>query len=650
MLNALNKILRYGTKEHDDVLKALVARKKMSQDRMKDRHGAWTEAEEKSKAYISLSEKDRVRSNNKKEGKPEYVTLEIPYSYGLLMAAHTYWSSIFLSRSPVLQYTSVHGAGPGADQGVEAIMNYQATVGGMMVPWYFWLFDTPKYGVGWVGHYWDDEIIQVANIIENEEMGLFGPTGKKTKVKRTIEVPGYKGNRVYNIRPQDALPDPRVTTANFQKGEFFARLFEMAWLDLHEGALTHRYMNIDIVKKLGDNKDSFDRERGSLNFPIPDIRDGDQADLGIPHTGFMPGFEIYVHLIPKHWKLGSSERRELWVFNVIDERIITLARPLGDLHNEFPVDVMEYEVDTHSLFKRSMVETVQPLNDAINWLVNTHFFGVRAALNNRFVYDPTKIYGSDLENPENGLLLRMKPGAYGQPISNMIQQLQAVDVTQNHIRDMEVMKTFMQQITGVNDLIMGMMQQGGRQTATEVRGASGFSMSRLKTQAEFMSAMGFGPHSRRLLQTTQQHLDIERTYKLAGDLLPGGPNEILVSPEQIAGFYNYVAVDGTLPVDRFAQASLWKDIMTQISTMPAVMQKYDLAQIFAYTAQLAGAKNLQRFQIQLVPDQQLMARAQAGNVVPIGGPSGSRPYTGDVTGAATRGAGPTQSSGMGPTL
>ena len=651
MLETLNKTLRYGSEDHKTILEALKARKKMSADRMADRHEAWTQSEESSKAYINLKEEDRLRKNNRKGGKPEYVTLEIPYSYGLLMAAHTYWSNTFLSRNPVLQYTGRHGEGSQGEQSVESIMNYQANVGNNMVPWFYWLFDTPKYGVGWIGHYWYDEKISVSNIIEVDD-SAFGTGGKTKKVKRTIEVDGYKGNKCFNVRPQDAFPDPRVSVARFQEGEFFARYFETSWLDLHEGALNKRYMNIDVVKrKWKAKKDDPDRDLGSTNFDIPNIGDGDAVDLGIPYTGFVSGIEIYVHLIPKMWKLGSGERRELWVFQYIEDCLV-LARPLGDLHNEFPFDAMEYEIDSHSLFKRSMLETVQPLNDAINWLVNTHFFGVRAALNNRFIYDPTKIRGADFENPEQGLLVRMKPGAYGQPINQMVQQLNTTDVTQNHIKDTKVMQEFMQQITGVNELIMGMMQQGGRQTATEVRGASGFSMSRLKTQAEFMSAMGFGPHAKRLLQTTQQHLDIERAYKLAGDLLPGSAQDVIVSPEQIAGFYDYIPVDGTMPVDRFAQASLWKDIMAQMSVIPQIAQQYDLAQIFAYTAQLAGAKNVQRFKIQLTPDEEIARKVQAGNIVPLGGQGGGGRSpginNGDATGPAVRAAGPRQTSGVGP--
>ena len=89
-----------------------------------------------------------------------------------------------------------------------------------------------------------------------EEQTTFGGfyTGKTKKVKRSVEVPGYQGNKVYNIRPQDAFPDPRYSLANFQKGEFFGRYLEINWLDIHEGAQDGRYMNVDVLKKKSEVK------------------------------------------------------------------------------------------------------------------------------------------------------------------------------------------------------------------------------------------------------------------------------------------------------------------------------------------------------------------------------------------------------------
>src|SRR5690606_20651245 len=137
-------------------------------------------------------------------GKPQFTTVAIPMSYATLMAAHTYWTSVFMSRTPVFQYAARHGETPLNEQAVEALIDYQVNVGAMLVPFYIWLLDVGKYGLGILWEYWDQEIIQVSHIVEEEElfMGLI-PTGRKLKKKRVQRMPGYQGNRVMNVRPFD---------------------------------------------------------------------------------------------------------------------------------------------------------------------------------------------------------------------------------------------------------------------------------------------------------------------------------------------------------------------------------------------------------------------------------------------------------------
>ena len=149
-------------------------------------------------------------------------------------------------------------------------------------------------------------------------------------------------------------------------------------------------------------------------------------------------------------------------------------------------------------------------------------------------------------------------------------------------------------------------------------------MNRLKTQAEYMSAMGFAPQSQMMVQSTQQHLDIERYYKLTGDLLPSTQQGIMVSPENITGFFDYVPVDGTMPVDKLALANLWKELMGGVAASPELMASYDIGKIFAYTAQLSGAKNISRFKVQLTPDEEIARQRAAGNIIPAGDAASGR--------------------------
>jgi hypothetical protein len=100
--------------------------------------------------------------------------------------------------------------------------------------------------------------------------------------------------------------------------------------------------------------------------------------------------------------------------------------------------------------------------------------------------------------------------------------------------------------------------------------------------------------------------------------MEAGQGFLDVNPEAISGFFDYVPVDGTMPIDRMAQANLWKELMAGLRMMPPeISQQYDWGRIFAWVAQLGGLKNINQFKVQVVPDAQLAAQAQAGNVIPM---------------------------------
>jgi hypothetical protein len=171
---------------------------------------------------------------------------------------------------------------------------------------------------------------------------------------------------------------------------------------------------------------------------------------------------------------------------------------------------------------------------------------------------------------------------------------------------------------------MGVLNTGGRKTATEVRTAAGFGVNRMKTNTEYMSAMGISQHAMRLVQNSQQLYDGSLKLKIVGDnVFAAGSQFMMVSPEMISGFYSVVPVDGALPIDRIAQVNMWKELMVSLRNLPEVAMGYDWNKIFAWVATLGGLKNINQFKVQVVPDAQLNAQAQQGNVVPM--PNAKRP-------------------------
>lgn len=624
-MNSLNKEIRFGTKQHKEVVDNIRALERMSNRQMSERYKEYRKMEDKAVFYVKTNELDALRDTNKKNGVQDYVTIDVPYSYGMMMSAHTYITTVFLSRNPLHQFTARHGESQQSVMAVESLMDYQTMVGEHIAPYYIWFYDALKYGLGIVGTYWVEEDVVVSNIVEEDVTFMGIPTGKKEKRKKVQRVPGYHGNKLYNVKPYEFVPDPRVPINRFQDGEFCGRKVAVSWNQVAKGKVDGIYFNVDALKKVtakGGRSGSYGvdvhTEEGSTNVKWPDT----QATTVEPNHGkqkdYVQLLEMTIELIPTDWGLGKTDYPEKWIFTLANDTVLIGARPLGEYHNKFPFEVIEQEIEGYALFKRGMMEQLQPMNDIISWLFNSHFYNVRAALNNQLVYDPSRVNQADLLSKEPGKMIRLKPDAYGSDVRTVVTQLKVADITRSNISDWDKVGELMQRVQGVTDNVMGLVNAGGRKSATEVRTSSSFSTNRLKTIAEYMSAGGFSRLAQMMLQSTQQHYDEDLKLKIVGDL-PQSEPFVDVTPESIVGFYDFVPVDGTMPVDRFAQANLWKEILTGITQIPGIAQQYDLTGMFKFMTSLAGIRNVDQFRIKISPDEQLRAAAEAGDAVPIDG-------------------------------
>jgi hypothetical protein len=143
---------------HKKILNEVRDRRNFSYRKMSDYHDRWDELDESVRAYLPDTEMtSKQRFNRRFKREFDYISLELPYSFAIIMTAHTYWSAVFLSRNPVYQFTARHGEPQDKVQAVEAIMDYQLMVGLHLPVLFNWIYDLAKYGLGVVGNYWDRE-------------------------------------------------------------------------------------------------------------------------------------------------------------------------------------------------------------------------------------------------------------------------------------------------------------------------------------------------------------------------------------------------------------------------------------------------------------------------------------------------------------
>jgi hypothetical protein len=613
------------------LLQRLEARVKYSMQKRQDRIKAWEQSEDKALAYLHEQDEDALRrASRDQKGTTTYTTLQIPYTYATLMTAHTYMTSVFFSRSPVHQFAGRHGETEQQVSALEALTSYQVEVGYHLVPYYIWLYDAGKYGAGILGNYWAEEKVQYSSVIQQEDT-LLGPDGlpiggKAKKIQQTFRSAGYTGTRVYNISPFDFGHDPHFPLYRFQEGEYCYVRKTIGWNEIKKRQYAGYYTKDGVARLPARPPHTAQIQEGSSALLRPDRvyqQSLGAANDDLKHPTSIDIFEVYVDLIQSEWQVGDSNYPEKWVFTISSDYGVLLgAEPLGNAHGKFPFSVIETEIEGYGLYGRGLPEIIDPIQRTMDWLINSHFYNVRASLNNQFIIDPSKIVIDDSEDGGPGFIYRLRPEAYGTDITKFFHQIPVADVTRAHMSDLESMQTIGERITGINEQMFGGISKS-RTTATEVRTSTGFGVNRLKTITEYISAMGISTLASRMVMDSQQFYDQQKKFKIVGDLAQmAGPAFMQVDPTMLSGDFDFVPVDGTLPVDRMAMATLWQNIMGQMRNFPQLMMQFDIGKVFTHVAQLGGIRNINQFKVQVVPDQQLAMQAQAGNVIPIRGGAG----------------------------
>jgi hypothetical protein len=585
----------------------------------------WREAEERVLAALPTDDMDAVRKNDRENaGSPQYTTMQIPYSYAVVMAAHTYLTSVFMGRNPVLQLDGRHGEGAAQVQAMEALLGYQMLAGEMGPALYTWLYDSLKYGFGVIGIYWDDVVENITELIPAVDW-LGQPTNGF--VQQTTQIRRYAGNTIYNVQPQFFIWDVRKPVKEFQKGEFAGRRVKISWNEIVRRTKAGKYMEKNIAAiGPGKGEDYSITDMGSPLLERPESYAQTQQwnevlNIFRTHPMMVDAYEMVIEIIPKEWGLSQSDFPEKWVFTcTANYGVLFGAAPLGAYHCKYPYMVCPMDPEAYGLTNRGYPEVLADIQNTIDWLLNSHFYNVRAALNNKVVADPSRIVMKDLLNPLPGGVIRLKPEAYGTDTKGPVTQLAIADITRGHMADLPAMIGIGERTAGVNDQIMGLLATGGRKTATEVRTSTSFGVNRLKTLAEYMSMCGWSPLTQILVQNSQQYYDMDMKLRIVGDLAQqAGQPFVNVTPDAIAGFYDFIPVDGTLPIDRFAQANLWKEMIQSVMAIPQISAQFDLAGIFQWVAMLSGLKNINQFKVQITPDQQFQLALQQGNSVPLVG-------------------------------
>lgn len=597
-----------GSPQHQNMLDHLKRLLTMSQREMAKFHTRWRSAELQYQAYLSTKTVEELKKAGNNRGiAPELVTITVPYSYSAVQTVVTYLLHTFCGRKPLFHVGTYRGDNVQLGRNMETVLQYNADHVRLIRKLYQFFLDGEIYGLQVMRSIWKVEERRKTTWKEQRLFGLPPVVGPSQETAITFE-----GNDVQNIDPFRFYPDPRVPMDEVsEKGEF---VFWQTKEGRHSLAKAQDQGLIKWVERIQDMQVMPGFNGGSERGRLAEGHDEIQL-LGTGTKDFVWLTQGTVEIQPSKWGLGSSSRYEKWLFTIANGNTIIQAEPLDADHDKHPVIVGEPLSAGYGFGNMSMTDMLGPFQDLMSWMINSHIFNVRAVLNNTLVVNPQLVDMEDLKKPGPGRVIKLKPQAFGQDMKNAIYQLQVQDITRSHLTDLTVVNRFADLVSSTNDNLRGVVQAGGRKTATEVRTSGEAGASRLAARARLISAQSICPAAEMWTINLQQNMSQAVYLQLLGADAMEAP--LPLGPEQISGDFYFPVHDGTLPLDRVALLDVWKEIFLALVSNPQLGAGYDVPGIFEYVAELGGAKNITQFKVQTMPNAAVAGASQAGNVIPM---------------------------------
>lgn len=583
--------LKPDSELHTKVIDRLNAMWDFGKGKMKDHYNRWNFAEQRIQAFTSMEDYERLMQSLQAPDAlpPEPVSVIVPYTYATLHATATYVHSVLLGRKPVFPLLATRGTEVERARRMETALQSNLDASRAQETLWQLIWDPLVYGFGVVKNGWEARQGQTIQWL----------AGQRQLVNETV----FAGNVLSAVDPYAFVPDPRVPIHQCNiRGDFMFSEVPISATTLKDmekrGMLKHVSHGMEKDRGYGRNTAeqavTENRRRIKIGIRAESLIEPSKV------TKFCTVREGTVRLVPKDWGLGESDTSQLWKFSWFKCQIIQ-AEPLGMIHNMHPMTACEPTSFGHDFMSVSMHDMIGPFQDVLSWLVSSRMENVRAAINNQFIADPARVDINDVRSSPIGRVIRLKQTAQGLPIKEAIEQVIVNDVTRGHLQDIQTMRILADTITGVNDNLRGINTSGGRRSATEARQAMQAGAQRLSSMAIRISAQAFAPLCTQMISNIQQFMPDKMWVETTGD--DGMPNSQQLTPEMLVGSFNYQVSDGTLPFDKMALLETWKEIMFGIAKDPELRASYSLPEIFNYVAELGGAKNIDSFKRQQMPQQ-----------------------------------------------
>jgi len=604
---------------HREIISKITHRATESYNEISRKYHLWREIDESLNVYIRIDE-DEQDTKTMDDRRP--VSMVIPLEYGVLETYLTFMGSIFFD-DPMFRYKQQEPQDVKKAALLEHLVQFQSHRAKMLLNLHTIFRDSFAYGFGigapaWMrtwGYKTRREPIKELSNLDGEEKIVGYDESRERVVK-------YEGNVLNNIDPYLCLPDPNVGIHEIQKGSYFSWVEKTDYETLLEEERDDDQMfNVRYMSKVMDGRTSIVKEQTGRDAKFGKFGDERKTSTNRPFDVI----HMIVKLIPKEWNLGTEDYPEKWYFKVAADSYVLKAAPLGLNHDMFPVASCAPKYDGYKITPLSDAELLYPMQEAVNWFINSHIANVRKTINDIIIVDPSMVNLPDLQTSEPGKIVRLKQSAWGRSVKDAVMQLQMTDVTRGHVNDAMMLLGLANSLLGVDTTSTVRRNTSERVSSAEARNDILSSNNKLTKTAKIVGmqlmydlSYMIGSHTIQLMEQTQ-YVDIVGRYQDVLEAEYPGENSIPVTREDIDINYDIEIQDGISAGSEDIQA-MTGFLQTAMSS-PELAQDIDINRLFKAVARATGFKNVHEFvkkaniQSQVTDRETIDNQVQQGNIV-----------------------------------
>lgn len=511
------------------------------------------------------------------------------------------------------------------------------------------LRDTFLYGLScrmpvWAKHTRKEVVMEEVSEILRE---LIDPSIKANigdMVRYLEERVYHEGCEIENIDVYSLIIDPYVKLNKYSQAEFMGFLSRTHAMSLlrRESDPEFRMFNCKYVHDLSKS--------GNARTKIQWLQEAGRNDAsGISGETYVPGHPemdttteadvayLFWQLIPQEWGLGDSDKPELYAFAVAGDEVIIQCHSIDYDHGMYPMIFDGPQTTGYEMMPVSSLSATYGMHQFIDWKVRVHYWNASKVQNDQFVIDGSAINVKDFMRGGPGKLIRLLRPLYGnETIDKFIKQLSVQEVTNDYMNHVRGMMDCNDIVLGTHAITSGDMSgMPERPTQWGLQTAASNAVSRLQKDCEVITEQAWYTLIRQLAHNNVQFMENDVIVSIIGSRYEqqlreefGATNEVSISPYDLD-----IGTFEVMPLSRMQKETdmqIMSQIMDRMLSVPEVAMDVfgglDVQRMFLNLVRRSGFANIHEFRkeggalpainAQVMPDEQVIAQQQAGNLVP----------------------------------